>query len=271
MVRQITGSEKHAIFAHYTDVNDWKNAGPFCVDGRYGVLSSSFNSVLSTKHLFTQALGGSLLFVVLTYIIDHRSGSLEDVLDEVIADIHEQGFSCGVHRGSHAHGDRSDCGFADNLPMIIERLVQKKDEIASLITSVAPGLISKENQAIWDELMRRCSVLDENTLKFESGEALIARSVTKHEAQIQTLKGDHAEIAAIVNLKDGTTLDTSGLVQDGAQAFNLDLWYVLRVTSAIGLDPEKVKLLSLGLYIATEMVLVEEKHGYRLPVLLHQV
>ena len=46
---------------------------------------------------------------------------------------------------------------------------------------------------------------------------------------------------------------------------------MLRVTSAIGLDPEKVKLLSLGLYIAPEMVLVEEKHGYRLPVLLHQV
>lgn len=72
----------------------------------------------------------------------------------------------------------------------------------------------------------------------------------------------------MVNLKEGTTLDVDK--NQDHQVFNLDLWYVLEVAKKLGIDLEKAKLLSLGLYVATEMVLVEEKGKSRLSILVYQ-
>ena len=59
------------------------------------------------------------------------------------------------------------------------------------------------------------------------------------------------------------------------QAFNLDLWYLEKQMQALGYTGKKLeqaKLLTLGLYLATEIKLVEQnpKKGYRLPLIIKQ-
>ncbi|MCS6956578.1 MAG: hypothetical protein NZM02_01895, partial [Patescibacteria group bacterium] len=44
------------------------------------------------------------------------------------------------------------------------------------------------------------------------------------------------------------------------QAFNLDLWLVEEIGQKMGWDVDLTRAFSLGLYVATEMVLVEKVH-----------
>jgi hypothetical protein len=83
---------------------------------------------------------------------------------------------------------------------------------------------------------------------------------------LQTLDGGHQETAAVVNLVPGSTLDVDR--NQSHQAFNLDLWLVEEIGQKFGWDNNLTSALSLGLYVATEMVLVEAKGKPRLPILV---
>lgn len=258
--RPLTDDEQAAIIENIVPINDWKIIGPFCVDGRDGAVE--FAAEEAKDHLFVQALGGSLLIAVIAYLAA-SDRDFDAVLTETLTELSAAGYGVGVHRGSHAHDDASDCGFADNLQKIIGRLADERAEIAGLIDAAAPGVRSAE---VWDDVINKAEVRSKLTLP--TGENMIS-DAHSNGANLQTLDGDHAEVAAVVNLADGTTLNTGRLVSQGLQSFNLDLWYVLEQARTLGLDETFVMHAALGLYVATEMVLVEDKKQIRLPILIH--
>lgn len=260
-LKTLNDDVKKQLLAAYEPVSDWQAVGPFCVDGRDGAVQ--FNGPEAEKHLFAQALGGSLNAALLSFLHGNFIG-FEEARSEAFTVLQSAGMKCGVHRGSHAGGESSDCGFADNMPKIVRRLADKADEIKSLIEQAAPGVM---DEAVWQQVVEACSTKQDPQL-YPAGENMIQESV-KENANLQTLEAEHAEAAALVNLKPETTFNTGKIVQDGLQAFNLDLWCVLRQAEVLNVEEKFATLATLGLYVATEMVLVEDKKQVRLPIVIH--
>ncbi len=120
-------------------------------------------------------------------------------------------------------------------------------------------------EEVWQKIMNNLEKIDPQNIP--TGDELIKKG-KENGAVVQVLDGQHQEIAAIVNLKNGKTLDVDNNQQH--QAFNLDLWLVKEIREKFAWDEKLTDALSLGLYVATEMVLVEGKGKPRLPILINQ-
>lgn len=234
---------------------DPKTQPSFCVDGRAAKIGES------TYGRYPQMLGGSLMPVVLEWLIKKPESDLSDVLSDVFIRLKNLGYPLGVHTSTHANEEKSDCGFADNLGKILSVFKDNLKEIRKILIAVSVSY----SDNLWsqvEEILNRI-----NPEKLPEGKKLIKKA-QQHGAILQTLDGEHQEKAAIVNLIPKTTLDVDQ--NQGHQAFNLDLWLVNEIGDRLGWDNDLASVLSLGLYAATEMVLVEGKGKERLPTLLRR-
>jgi hypothetical protein len=216
-----------------------------------------------------QMLGGSLHPITLNAIITDREFD-ESAVRKDLQILKESGFMLGVHRGHHKDEKqgKSDCGFADRIKEIIQASKDNKEEILKRL-----GNVYKLNGIDTNAVQSSYAFISNFTLeKIKiTGEKLI-RSSQESGAEIEDLEGDHQEQAAFVNLKPETTLDTQALNKSGKQAFNLDLWAAIQQGLVLikNANVETLRDLSLILYQATEMVLVEQKGKSPLPAILHK-
>lgn len=255
MSEQNRQHEINAMLTNFVEITDPKSLSEFCVDGR--------NS--GKPELYLQALGGSYHLVTLNWLLTSgKVSEYKDVQQETFSTLRNKGYRLSVHKGHHAEGEKSDCGFADNNGKIIKTLSEKADDIWKLITQADPTLVNE--LPTWNEIKTLVSQAEVDQIP--SGNDLINQTVDGYQADLQTLEGEHQEIAAVVNLKRNTTLDVNK--NQETQAFNLDLWYVMDQVKDMGLDEKRSLLLSLGLYVATEMVLVEDKGKTRLPIIVRK-
>jgi len=261
--RPLINTERQDILSHYVEVPHPKEASMFCVDGRKGLRVNSQKANIKGPYL--QGLGGSYHSVALNWLLDNggKSDYVESA-NKTFTTMKEKGMKIGVHRGHHAQGDSSDCGFADNFGKIVTTLLDNSEDIWNLIIQAEEPL--REKTTDWKALIN--SIIDANLSSVPTGDTLISTAEEKYGADIQNLDGEHGEKAAVVNLISNTTLDVDNN-QDN-QAFNLDLWHVLDQVRQLGMDEQKATLLSLGLYVATEMVLVEQKGKPRLPIIVRK-
>jgi len=247
--------EISAMLNNFVEVLSPKSLSQFCVDGRKS----------GKPGLYLQALGGSYHLVTLNWLLTSgKASEYKDVQQETFSVLRKKGYRLGVHQGHHAEGEESDCGFADNNGKIIKTLAERADEIWGLITQAEPILIRETST--WKEVKKLVSKAEIEQIP--SGKDLITQAVSGYQADLQTLEGDHKEIAAVVNLRKNTTLNVDK--NQETQAFNLDLWHVIDQVKDLGLNEKKSSLLSLGLYVATEMVLVENKNKPRLPIIIRK-
>lgn len=237
-----------------------------CVDGRHD----------KTADDGPQMLGGSLHPVLLWAI----SGSLPYNTENVSTGLRElkaKGFGIGVHIDEHSeHADpsenKSGCGFADKMRIVFQKAIDQEEEIRRRIKSVYEQNKEKMGEIDID------SVLDETYNRFKEfgvgkietvGKNLIdLASNEEHNAQVVKMVGDHLEQACFVNLAEGKTLAVREFNNQGNQAFNLDLWMAVKQAKALGVDTNFAIGASLALYVATEMVLVEDKNNPALPVIV---
>jgi hypothetical protein len=257
--RPLSVENKKKILNNFVIVSSPRNQTPqFCVDGRMGNRFDSQNNQLTGPYV--QSLGGSLHPVILNWILKEPENSYSAVSDKTLLQLIEKDYRIGMHTDSHSDGqEKSGCGLADNLESIINRLKTDSKDIWHLLIKTDPSLASEES--IYQKIMGQLAKLNLETIP--SGH----RNVFDNYDDLQELEGDHEEIAAIVNTKQGTTLDVDN--NQDTQAFNLDLWWVLEQAKELGIDQTEAKLLSLGLYVATEMILVEDKRGVRLPIVVN--
>ncbi len=260
--RPLESSERAAILSNFVEIQNPQEIATFCVDGRKGPRLNAAKKSIEGPYL--QALGGSYHLVALNWLLNN--GGTADYMQsaqQTFTTMQEKRMKIGVHRGHHGEGEKSDCGFADNLGKIIQTLNNNKDGIWQLITQAEESLSVKT--AEWGALMK--SIEDARIDTIPSGDVLIETAESKG-ADMQNLEGEHQEIAAVVNLKPNTTLNVDDNQQ--TQAFNLDLWRIIEQAEQLGMDESKATLLSLGLYVATEMVLVEQKNKPRLPIVINK-
>jgi hypothetical protein len=247
-------------------VSNPNSASEFCVDGRHGARQTSQGESIQEPYL--QALGGSYHMATLDWLLNNNGrDNFSAYAEASFGVMQELGMNLGVHRGEHGQGEKSDCGFADNLKKIISTLGERSGEIWDLVSTTVSNEIGRDWTKLkpqWDGLME--VVRGANIDSIPSGNSLIT-TAEERGADAQQLEGSHQEIAAVVNLKPKTTLDVDN--NQKTQAFNLDLWHVIDQAERIGIDKDDAMLLSLGLYVATEMILVEEKRGIRLPIIIN--
>lgn len=257
-----------------------------CIDGR---------NDLKTKK-WSQMLGGSLHLVYLSFLSSNNANLDKSLIKDVFQKLKRKGYKVGVHRGEHKNEavGSSDCGAADKLLLIIRMAVEKRTEIINRLRNWLEGLRMRDTQA-YISLLSLCGLstikpetlinelnkvfavltkLDPSRVKL-TGERLIA--VAENEgANTQNLIKNHEEIAAFINLNPRKTFDTQTANKSRRSAFNLDLGIVVEEAKALGLDEKFSALVSLILYMATEMVLVENnpKHpGHQhggVPLILHR-
>jgi hypothetical protein len=240
---------------HFVNV-DAKNTPPFCVDGRAGTVNKEKIGP------YPQILGGSLMPAVLEWMINKPGDNLEEVLKDVFKKLTQQGYPLGVHTSTHAHKGKSDCGFADNLRNIFGILEGSLDEIKEIIGQVGVNFPNE----VWQKIKSRLQQIDLE--KLPTGNKLIEKAKSLGAA-VQVLDGEHKEETAIVNLVSDTTLDVDRNQEH--QAFNLDLWLIDKMADEFGWEKDLAQALSLGLYVATEMVLVEGKGKDRPPILVKKI
>lgn len=233
------------------------NEPPRCVDGRPDPKSPQG----------PQMLGGSLHPLVINAIISNSEFNVSAV-ENGLKKLKDAGFAIGAHWGSHRHEGKSDCGFADRLKDIIQTAKDGTDEILKRLRDIyTSNDIDPESLRTSYE---HISSYDINNIRI-IGKELVDLTI-KNQAAFEELQGDHQEQAAFVNLKPDTTLDTQAINRQGKQAFNLDLWAAIEQLQSLAQsqDGDLMRDLSLILYMATEMVLVEQKGKLTLPIILNK-
>ncbi len=238
---------------------------PDCVDGR------PYNE----PELVPQMLGGSIHPALLLLLHEEKELTLEN-FRYAFQRLVELGYPLGFHRGSHKNPEenKSDCGFADNLPKILNTLVNQRDEIEERIVKVLQqnniDITVETVKQVLDALVSKINMVGDPKI---SGDRLIKAIEEDPELSNHTyvyeLVGDHKEEAALVNLVEGTTFDTNRAAQEGHQAFNLDLWLVEEIAKQLGIELNFAVISSLALYVATEIVLVENKGKPSLPIIVN--
>lgn len=262
-LQPISPESRTKILSNFVEVPGDKGVVQnYCVDGRKGKRQTIFGSKL--EGAYVQSLGGSLHQAVLNWLLVKPQEPFDKVVNDTFNTLKiGKKYRIGLHKGHKADGkEKSDCGFADNLGKIISTLAKNDKEIWEILVKEVPSL--ETDISTWKEIIRNLSQLDINNLP--NGHNLVDSKAADHHSDIQFLDGDHKEIAAVVNTQPNTTLNVDD--NQETQAFNLDLWWVLKQAAELGIDETKAKLLSLGLYVATEKVLVEEKRGIRLPIIV---
>jgi hypothetical protein len=61
--------------------------------------------------------------------------------------------------------------------------------------------------------------------------------ITQEHGEILTLLGDHHPTAAVINYREGTTIDTKKATTDGQGIFNFDIWAMAGYAEKLGIDP----------------------------------
>lgn len=213
-----------------------------------------------------QMLGGSLHPLVVAALFANEKFNCETILNN-LQKLKQNNFIIGVHWGAHAHEDKSDCGFADRLKDILQTAKDNKEEILKRLKNIysVNNIDSQTLEAAYGVVMNY------NILNIEIVGKDLINSLIKNSAKFETLSGDHQEQAAFVNIKPNTTLDTQQLNSQNKQAFNLDLSMAIAQTKVLTEKNENlIRDLSLILYMATEMVLVEQKGKSPLPILINK-
>lgn len=228
-----------------------------CVDGR-----PDPNSKLGP-----QMLGGSILPLFL-HALDIRQPFTEQLIANGSGILRQNGFGIGAHRGSHAHGEASDCGFADRLGDILSTADTRRNDIRERLLPFYQlyadvlGSIAVLDQAF--EILRQYS---RGFIEI-SGDNVV-ELIAEQGGDTESVQDNHGEEVAFVNLKPNTTFNTNEANSKGRQAFNLDLWAVLQEAKAFGIDEKFAAAASLILYQATEIVLVENKGKPALKVIVN--
>lgn len=262
-VRIIINEENGIMTVNFIPKSTTGNKRWRCVDGRPDPDSEQG----------PQALGGILHSIVLATIFNDYDLNEKRVAADIFT-LQESGVKTGVHRGPNSNKIDSECGFADKLRDIIKTAVENRELITNRLIQVyvANRSIFKDLKlANFGELVdvayEKISAFDPAKIKIK-GNPLVSQ-IESLGAKTEVVQGHHQEELAFVNLKKDTTLDTIELNRKGQQAFNLDLLPTCDCARLLGIPQDFSIPASLILYIATEIVLVENKGKPALPVEIH--
>ena len=218
-----------------------------CIDGRPGA-----------NGLAPNAAGGTETLMVADDLTTKRfaaeDGTTLGHYRSVVDILQREGYSVGGHTDNHAQGEASGCGANDKLPLIYDFIARRGDELRSVAESLGLEISDGQHQTILQNAGART--------EFSKGAELLAALEDMAGADaIDPLVDGHNEVAAVLNFREGTTLDREALAAEfgeGYQAFNADVWSFAKAAEAISLSQEEIdqKVVAMVYYnLATAAVL----------------
>ena len=194
-----------------------------CMDGRPG----------STAEAVPNGAGGGLLYLVTDRLVRGNSDAIDEANARVLGRIGQIPATVHVHRDDHAHGEDAGCAAADKVGAIFTIIAQRGEQLRVLATEL--GLGSDISDETHQQIIRHA--IDESKLVMASGndlvamvDAQLAKSAEPTGAHTDMLRGNHHEVAVVMNQRAGTTLDRQALAREfdraheHRQAFNIDTW-----------------------------------------------
>ncbi|MNH50294.1 hypothetical protein D3C73_19060 [compost metagenome] len=183
-----------------------------------------------------------------------ESGTTLDHYRNIVTVLQGEGNPVGGHTDNHAHGEASGCGANDKLSLIYNFITRKGDDLRSLAGALGVEVSNETHALILGNAEARTS--------FSAGaELLSALDDAAGSESIDRLIDGHNEVAAVINLRSGTTLDRAALAAEFGsdyQAFNVDTWAFAEAAEAISLSQEEAdqKVVAMVYYnLATAGVL----------------
>ena len=218
-----------------------------CIDGRPGAISLAPNAAGGTESLM---VADDLTDRRFSHADDTTRGHYQNTLTHLIRD----GYPVGGHTDTHAHDDASGCGANDRLPLIYDYITRRGDELRALTESLSVSVTDEMHTMIVRNAAQRNS--------FSTGaELLSVLTETAGRKSVDLLEGAHNEVAAVINLRTGTTLNRTALAAEFGveyQAFNVDAWSFIKAAKAISMSSEEAdrKVVAMVYYnLATAGVL----------------
>lgn len=219
-----------------------------CVDGRCGA------------HLVPNAAGGTETIVIADALTTERQRAEGQTVAEHIAAyadfLIQSGLSVGGHGDDGEHGPEG-CGANKKLALILEKIVASKSEIAAHM--LALGVTASD--VLVDALADKAARLLDEGYAVTAGRPVYDALKDRSPETVATLRGQHGEVAVVINTKAGTTLDREALTAEFGgeiQAFNVDVWALKNAAELNSFSPEETdaKFAAMVMYnLATAMVL----------------
>lgn len=246
------------------DVNDIDDG---CIDGRetfelYVTEGGDFylkRADEDRNHERAKVAGGGYITSQAMRLGVGQKGSL---IDEDIAklgsDLAEKGVYCGAHTGAHKHGEGTDCGANDKLPLILHNALAYKEQVEGSTKVLIETAGLEFNPETFETVLANweATLADDVYFEASTGASRLQRilatqaaasevsgerkpvAVTKH------LDGDHNEDYIIVNYIKGKTFSQGILAEklraefpdkedkNLAQAFVVDAWRIVELAQA---------------------------------------
>ncbi len=167
--------------------------------------------------------------------------------------VSDEGYEVGGHDDEHAEGEASGCGANDKLPYIYDMIVRKGDELREIAASL--GITVDDDT--FAEIIENAQLRSH----FSAGRELLDALKEYGDDKVDPIVGKHREVVAVINMREGTTLDRTALKAEFGedyQAFNVDAWTFEHSAELTSLTPEEkqAKIFALALYnLATAHVL----------------
>lgn len=184
-----------------------------CIDGRFGGF-----------HMLPNAAGGSETVFVADDLTNKLYGGEDgttlsgyaNVLDRIV----EKGELVGGHDDDHHDEAGSGCGANDKLPDIYKFLGGKGDAIREVAAKLGVNVSDTLHDKIVSNAKSRNS--------FSHGAQMLS-VLEDHDEEVivEHLGGAHKEVVAVINTKEGTTLNRQDILDEFGEdyeAFNVDVW-----------------------------------------------
>lgn len=225
-----------------------------CVDGR----SAANGAPLPAPN----AAGGTeSLFVADDLTTQRFTGQGSTTLTgytNVVNFLRQAGYEVGGHTDTHAQGDKSGCGANDKLPDIYDFIAQNGPMLQELAVRLGVEVSGPTHDLLQANAAKRT--------QFSKGAELLAylKQVARSEF-VDTLEGEHNEVAAVINTVPQTTLDRAALAKEfglNYQAFNVDVWAFEEAAKVLsGVQSEVAAKVAAMVYynLATTLVLAGPK------------
>lgn len=221
-----------------------------CVDGRIPELGAG--------PLVPNAAGGTeTLYVaddLTTKIYEADDGTTLGGYANLLTALRQKGYVVGGHTDTHAEGEKSGCGANDKLPLIYQYIAENGDLLQALAEKIGVGVSNDTKNMIVQNAGARTQFSEGSTL-------LQVLEKNAKEEFVDHLAGDHKEVAVVINMRHGTTLDRDAVAAEfgnGYQAFNVDAWAFEEAARVTSLDEQEIqqKIAAMTYYnLATALVL----------------
>jgi hypothetical protein len=207
-----------------------------CKDGRFGGF-----------HMLPNAAGGSETIFVADDLTNKLFGSSEGTTvaayKNVLNHIVKNGGLVGGHDDDNDDATASGCGANDKLPFIYDLIARKGDHLRLLANQLGIEVSDETHEKIVRNAAAR-------TIFSDGPEMLQALEDHDDEVIVEHLGGVHREVTAVMNTKDGTTLDRKAILDEFGEeyeSFNVDVWSFKNAAEMLTDDPVKQHELVVGM------------------------